>query len=345
MRNFYYKGTKIRPTYAAKITVGKLRAPLCYLGVLAAKALFLILPFTGLAQTPALNESAKALYRGEPERAATLAVTYLKTHPSDPAARVLFARAVLAQGNFQVAYDELQKALKIDPNNIDALYYLSLIATALAQNEFKQLYALAPESDRVHQLLAESFKAQENPVEAENEYLTALKVKPHSLEILVALGELKREQSKFDEAIDYYSQAEHIGPLDYDIAYGLGACYTYKQDHQKALAYFRQAIRFEASSGAAHFALGNVMFQLGQMAEAIVALKTAVTFEPKLRQAYFLLGRAQQKSGQQLAAKAAFRKVDELSQAELEEAKKTQSWLNNLPPVRQVPNQPTKKRN
>lgn len=341
MRNFYRRDTKIIAKHTEKITTGIFRA-LC---VSVMKVLFFILPVAGLAQTPALNESARALYRGEPERAATLAATYLKTHPNDSAARVLFARAVLAQGKFQTAYDELQKALKIDPNNIDALYYLSLIATALAQNEYKQLYALAPESDRVHQLLAESFKAQENPAEAENEYLAALKANPRSLEILVALGELKREQSRFDEAIDYYSQAEHIGPLDYDIAYGLGASYTYKQDHQKALAYFRQAIRFEANSGAAHFALGNVMFQLGQLAEAIIELKTAVTFEPKLRQAYFLLGRAYQKSGQQLEAKTAFKKVDELSQAELEEAKKTQSWLNNLPPARQTPKQPAKKRN
>lgn len=123
MRNFHYRDIIVRQRCAEKIAARTIRA-LC---LSMMKVLFLLLPVAGLAQTPALNESAKALYRGEPERAATLAATYLKTHPNDSAARVLFARAVLAQGKFQVAYDELQKALKIDPNNIDALYYLKSV--------------------------------------------------------------------------------------------------------------------------------------------------------------------------------------------------------------------------
>lgn len=276
------------------------------------------------AQIPALTEATKALYRGEPARAATIAVTYLKTHPNDASARVILARAVLAQGQFQPAYNELKKALTIDPNHIDALYYLGIIATALSQNEFKQLYALAPDSDRVHQLLAESFKAQENPTEAESEYLAALKANPNSFEVLTALGELKREQSKFDEAIDYYLQAETSGGMNYDLAYGLGASYTFKQEYAKAREYLQQAIRHDVNSGAAHFALGNVLFQMEQMAEAVLSLKQAISLEPKLRQAYFLLGRAHQKLGNKLEAQAAFKKVDELSQAELEEMKRVQ---------------------
>ena len=283
-----------------------------------------VLALTIQAQVATLTEAAKALYRGEPARAATITSTYLKTHPNDANARVMLARAVLAQGQFQPAYDELKKALTIDPNHIDALYYLGIIATALSQNEFKQLYALAPDSDRVHQLLAESFKAQENPTEAENEYLAALKANPNSFEVLTALGELKREQSKFDEAIAYYLQAEKSGGMNYDLAYGLGASYTFKQEYTKAREYLQQAIRYDVSSGAAHFALGNVLFQMEQMTEAIPSLKQAINLEPKLRQAYFLLGRAHQKLGNKVEAQVAFKKVDELSQAELEEMKRAQ---------------------
>ncbi|HEX4948378.1 MAG TPA: tetratricopeptide repeat protein [Blastocatellia bacterium] len=283
------------------------------------------------AQTASLNEVSKALSRGEPERAAAFAMTHLKTRPNDANARVLLARAVLAQGKFQMAYDELRKALSIAPNHIDALYYLGLLAGALSQNEYQQLYTLAPNSDRVHQLLAESFRAQENTAEAEAEYLAALQANPRSVEVLIALGELKRTQSKFDEAIAYYAQAEQIGPLNYDIAFGLGTCYSYKQDHPKALEYFRQAVRYDSNVGAARFALGNTLFQLEQTAAAIAELKAAVTLEPKLRQAYFLLGRAHQKLGNKLEAQAAFKKVDELSQAELDEAKRTQSNQNKPP--------------
>ncbi len=325
MRVFHRRGAEVSPRFAESIS---LRLALRCLCASAVKVALCIVIF---AQPTSLNDASKALSRGEPERAAALAVTHLKTRPNDANARVMLARAVLAQGKFQSAYDELRKALSLDPNHIDALYYLGLLAGALSQNEFQQLYALAPNSDRVHQLLAESFKAQDNASEAENEYLAALQANPRSVEILLALGELKREQSKFDEAITYYAQAEQLGPLDYNIVYGLGACYTYKQDHPKALEYFRQAVRFDANSGAARFALGNALFQLGQTAEAIPALKSAVALEPKLRQAYFLLGRAQQKLGNKLEAQAAFKKVDELSQAELDEAKRAQSNVSKTP--------------
>ncbi len=331
MRGFHHRDTEGSQRYTENCFGKNLCAPLCGLCVSVVKLLFLFFPWMVLAQSSSLSESAKALSRGESERAATLTTTYLKTRPNDANARVMLARAVLAQGKFQLAYDELRQALSLDPTHIDALYYLGLLAGALSQNEYQQLYALTPNSDRVHQLLAESFKAQENTAEAETEYLAALQANPRSVEVLVALGELKREQSKFDEAITYYAQAEQIGPLDYDIAYGLGACYTYKQDHQKALAYFRQAVRFDANSAAAHYALGNALFQLGQMAEAIPALKSAITLEPKFRQAYFLLGRAQQKLGNRLDAQAAFKKVDELSQSELDEAKRAQGTLRKAP--------------
>lgn len=324
MRGFHHRDTKVAQRFTENVK--PLCDSLCNFCVFVVK--IIVFSSIAFAQTTSLNEASKALSRGEPERAAALATSHLKTRPNDANARVMLARAVLAQGKFQSAYDELRKALRVDPNHIDALYYLGLLAGALSQNEYQQLYALAPNSDRVHQLLAESFKAQENTAEAETEYLAALQANPRSLEVLIALGELKREQSKFDEAINYYVQAEKIGALDYTIAYGLGTCYLYKQEHERALAYFRQAVRFDGNVGAARFALGNALFQLNQTAEAITELKAAVTLEPKLRQAYFLLGRAQQKLGNKVEAQAAFKKVDELSQAELDEAKRTQSNQN-----------------
>jgi tetratricopeptide (TPR) repeat protein len=273
------------------------------------------------AQASPAAESLKALYQGDYQRAATLAAGYLKTHPNDAQMRVILARAELARGDFQAADDELRRALKADPRNIDALYYLGMVAGVLAQQEYERLYALKPDSDRVHQLLGEAALAQENPSEAEKEFLAALRINSRSVEALTALGELKRSQSSFDEALEYYSRAEAIGPLNYDIAYGLGACYLYKQDHERAVAYFRRAVSFDATAGAGHFALGNALFQSGQTEAAIPELKAALALEPKLRQAYFLLGRAYQKLGEQAAAQQAFRKLDELTRAEVEKEK------------------------
>ncbi len=265
------------------------------------------------AQSTPARESLRALYAGDYERAARLATERLQSQPNDAAARVALARAVLAQGRFREACAELRRALAADPRNIDALYYLSLTASALAQQEYERLYALAPESDRVHQLLGEAAVAQEKPTEAEEEFLAALKANPRSVEALTALGELKRAQSRFDEAIEYYSRAAEAGPFSYDVGYGLGACYTYKRDYPRAIEYLRRAVALDADSADGHFALGNALFQSGQAAAAIPELQAAVRLEPRLKQAYYLLGRAHQKQGQHAVAKEYFKKFDELN--------------------------------
>ncbi len=259
--------------------------------------LFILTSQAAMAQTSILKESSEALYRGDFQQAGQLAERHLRKFPKDAPVRVILARAALAQGNFQGAFAELRKALAADPRNIDAHYYLSIVARALSQREYQRLFAMAPDSDRVHQLAGEAALVAENQAEAEMELKAALTAKPNSVEVLTELGEIKRLQSNFDEAIDYYTRAEQAGSLDYDIAYGLGVCYTFKQNYQRAIEYFGRAVELAPDSAAGRFALGNALFQNNQTEAAIPLLKATVELEPKFKQAYFLLGRAYQKLG------------------------------------------------
>jgi tetratricopeptide (TPR) repeat protein len=287
------------------------------MGLLGLLALLLVPGTQSFAQSSALTESARAFYRGDYVHAAQLAERHLRKYPNDAPMRVMLARAVLAQGNFHLAVEQLHKALQSDPRNIDALYYLSLAARELSQREYQRLVALAPDSARVHQLAGEAALAAENHSEAEAEFQSALKANPRSIEVATELAELKRSQSKFDEALTYYEQAAKIGPLNYEIAYGLGACYTYKQDYPQAIKWLRKAVAFAPDSASGRFALGNALFQSSQFEAAIPELRTSLRLEPKLKQAYFLLGRAYTKLGRQEEAQAAFRKLDELNRSEL----------------------------
>jgi tetratricopeptide (TPR) repeat protein len=302
------------------------RFVLCWLLVLVASA-------NVLAESPDLVECTRAFYRGEFLQAVRLAETQLRAHPNAVPVRVMLARALLAQGKFQPAFEELRQVLKADPKNTDALYYLSLIARELSQREYQRLLALAPDSDRAHQLLAEAALAAENPSEAETEFQNALRVNPRSVEASIALAELKRSQSKFDEAIGYYTQAEKIGPLSYPIAYGLGACYTYKKDYSQAADWLRKAVALAPDSAAGHFALGNALFQDGQLEAAIPELKTSLQLEPRMKQAYFLLGRDYTKLGHQQEAQAMFQKLDQMNRSEVPGTKPA----GDVTPERELP--------
>ena len=260
-----------------------------------------------------LNECTHTLYRNDYDRAEQLALKHLEKNPSDTGVRIILGRAELAQGKIGSAFEDLRKALASDPRNIDALYYLSFAARALSQQEYQRLFAMDPDSSRVHQLLGEAALEAQDPTQAEVEFQKALRANPRSVEVQIELADLKRSQSKFDEAITYYSQAAATGKPIYDAAYGLGASYTYKQDYAQAAQWLRKAVALAPDSAAGHFALGNALFQSGQFETAIPELKTSLRFEPRMKQAYFLLGRAYTKLGRKDEAAAAFKRLDELS--------------------------------
>ena len=280
---------------------------------------------TCFGQTAVMRDCTQAFYRGDYPQAVQTAEKYLRTHPGDAPLRVMLARAELAQGNFAQAVEDLRKALASEPRNIDALYYLSLTAKELSRREYQKLFALDPNSDRVHQLLGEAALAAENHAEAETEFQNALKANPKSVEAAIQLAELKRSESKFDEALTYYEQAKKAGPLTYEVAYGIGACYTYKQDYLRAIEWLRKAVSLSPDAPAARFGLANALFQNGQVEGSIPELKVSLRLEPKMKQAYFLLGRAYSKLGRQEEAQAAFKKLDELNRSEVPNQDKTTS--------------------
>jgi protein O-GlcNAc transferase len=282
-------------------------------------------------------DGTRALYRGNYAEAHTLASKYLNAHPEAVAARILLARAEIAEGKYESAYEALRKALDSEPTNIDALYYLERVCTILSQIEFQRLIETAPDSFRSHQLTAESYLAQHNEGEAEKEYRSALKANPDSVEILDALGELKRSEFRFDEALDYYGRAAKLAPGDYTSAYGSGACQLFKQNPQRALESFRRAVAIDPSSAAAHLALGDALLRTNQAAAASAELKAAIALLPGMRQAYALLARAYQKLDQTREAEQALEEEQKLAREEAKERETIPDSDDGISPPRPQP--------
>jgi len=77
-----------------------------------------------------LVEAQRALTRGELARAFELGSAYVKAHPSEAAGRVLLARVHLERDELDQAYEQLDRALRADPRNVDVLAYLGLVSDA-----------------------------------------------------------------------------------------------------------------------------------------------------------------------------------------------------------------------
>ena len=288
---------------------------------LLALAVTLVTPTRLRAQAAReLTEGSKALYSGQYSKARILASKYLEAHPQDASAHILLARAQIAEGQYQPAYEALRKAWELAPSNLDALYYLERLCTILSQREFRRLLETSPDSFRTHQLLAESHLARNDREDAENEYQAALKANPESVEILDALGDLMRSEYKFDGALDYYARARKLSPQDYTSAYGAGTCYLFQHDAQRAIESLQRALAIDPDSPAARLALGDAWLRVGRTEVGITELKAALRLNPNLRQTYTLLARAYQKLGMSRQAQEALAKDQELAREEAQGA-------------------------
>jgi tetratricopeptide (TPR) repeat protein len=290
------------------------------------------------AEPDPLAESLRLLYRGDPMQAAALAQQYLKAHPDSVDGRVSLAQAKMAVGDFETAYQQLRQAIRIDANNVEALYHFGKLCAILAQVEHQQLFSLAPGNYRVQQLMAESYLAQGDVAKAEEAYQAALKANPKSVTVLNALGDRKRFElgdtvgasadasaSRYEQAIAYYLRALKVDPLNYDAHYGLGVSYLNSNKTAEAIEHFRKAARADPRAALARLALGRALLSGEKPAEAVEELNTAVQLDPKLRQGFFLLGRAYQKLGMMDLSKQALAKERELRQAEFRAAQESVS--------------------
>lgn len=282
-------------------------------------ALGLLFAAAARAQPEAdLVAATRALLAGDYRRAEETARAAWQEGAGAPEAGVLLARAEMAQGKLDQAYQRLRGVLRRAPAHPDGLYFLSKLSFALSQQSYERLYALAPNSARVHQLLAESHAAREDVAAAEKEYRAALRAEPRSVEVLTALGDLLRRQSRYEDAATQYARALALDPSSYDAAYGLGACRLFQNQPAAAVRYFRKALEAEPGAPAARLALGDALLRLGDAASARQELQRALALEPEMRQAYVLLGRAFQKLGKPEEARQAFDKARELGRRELE---------------------------
>jgi len=261
-----------------------------------------------------MDEAFKALYSGDAGQALRLTSEYLKAHPSDVRVLVLQARAHVARQEYEAAYDGLVKALALDERNVDALYFLAIVAAQLSTGAFDQVFALQPDGARVHQLMARSLKLQESPLEAAAEYELALKADPNLVDALLEFAAMDREQSNCGHAVDLYDRAQRVQP-SYDGAYGLGVCLAVQNDHAHAVDAFREALKYDPKSAAAEFGLGSSLLQIGDAASAVAALRRAVQLAPKMRETYYVLGRAYQKMGQSELAQEAFARATALARS------------------------------
>ncbi|MEG4067956.1 tetratricopeptide repeat protein [Microcoleus sp. Pol11C2] len=127
-------------------------------------------------------------------------------------------------------------------------------------------------------------------LEAENLYRQIIEVQPESANVLCLLGIAARQQGKIAEAIDFYEQAIAQNPDFVEAHLNKANVLLDVREYQRAIASYEQVIKIQPNSALAYNNLGWVKQQLGEIDAAILYYKTALQLDPNLSETAHNLG-------------------------------------------------------
>jgi tetratricopeptide (TPR) repeat protein len=176
--------------------------------------------------------------------------------PSEQAlhAPVFVDRAVVAysEGRYDEALKEVQQALKLDPENVDALYYLGLVYAAM---------------DRPKDAIAPLEKAR--------------KLRPADVDVSFQLGTVYFGQKEYDKAEPLLREVYRADPKRANVGYYLGFIEFNKQNFREALNYLRGNVPSDDNfDQLTRFYRALVLARLGAAGEAKAEIDQAVRLDP-----------------------------------------------------------------
>ena len=169
-------------------------------------------------------------------------------------AAIFVDRAVVAYSDkrYDEALKELREALRLDPENVDALYYQGLVHAAM-----------------------------DRPVDALAALGAARKLRPADPDVAFQIGVLYFGQKEYDKAEPFLREVYRADPKRPNIGYYLGFIEFQKQNFREALGYFRANVPSDDTfAQLAGFYSSLTLARLGSPGQAKAEIDQALRLQP-----------------------------------------------------------------
>ena len=183
-------------------------------------------------------------------------------------AEVLFQQALEAHalGDIKYAKDSYEYILSKQPDHVETIHALGLLATELQQWEvaiawIQKALSLQPNSARFHLHLANAFKKTNQFEFALTHYQAALHLNPEYAEAHNNLAGLFYKQNQLNTACQHYKQAVVLKPDYLEAHFNLGLVFLAQQEKKPALTQFKNVLSLHPNSIPAHWQLANIYWQ------------------------------------------------------------------------------------
>jgi tetratricopeptide (TPR) repeat protein/SAM-dependent methyltransferase len=190
-----------------------------------------------------------------------------------------------------------RKILAIDPNHVDSLHLLGVIAHQVGRNDMavqliRKAIGLNNRIPIFHNNIALALDALGRTQNAVAHFRRAIALQPTYAEAHNNLGATLQAQKKFDEAVAQYQRALDIKPDFVEAHNNLGSALKEQGKLGQAEVRLQRALMLKPNSAEAHHNLGNVLKRQGKLDEAVVRYQRALTLRPDFAEAHYDLGNA-----------------------------------------------------
>jgi Flp pilus assembly protein TadD len=216
------------------------------------------------------------------------------------------AQIEYARGDLQQASASIAELMKSDSEDPDVLYLAFRIYNDLADSARNKLTIVAPDSGRIHLLMAEEFIKAGDATHAIHQYELALQQDPGFLGVHFELGEALLKESLADDSLnrataelqlalqedprnaaaeaklgfiegyrshtaaaeENYRRALGLNPDELEALLGLGGILRERGEYEKASALYARASLNDPLDESIHFRLAQIDRQIGKKADA-----------------------------------------------------------------------------
>src|SRR5438309_8228769 len=192
------------------------------------------------------------------------------------------------------------------PTNTEVLYASYRIYSDLAGEAMLSLSLVAPNSARMHQVMAHELEKHGDDEAAIRNYHEALKLDPNLPGLHFELAEMLNASSVAAEqqgAEGEYKAALSVNQLDERAEFRLGDISSRRGDVQSAYAHYSRAVQLQPNDAEANIGLAKTLMLMGQPDKAEPLLDHALQLDPTSAAAHFRLSTLYRQAGRTADAK------------------------------------------
>jgi len=255
-----------------------------------------------IPQAPSLSLALQYHQSGQLDAAAEIYREVLADEPQNADARHLLGLVALQSGNYELAADQILRAIRLKSgvavfhSNLGVAYQsLKKLDEAVAC--FRRAINLAPNHVEAHNNLANTLREQGKVPEAVASWQRALALKPNYVDAWSNLAVALRQLGNIEEFVACLRTVFRLRPDRADCCNNLASALHEQGKVDEAIALYRRAIQLDPTFALPHNNLGNVLQEQGKLAEACQCYQWAIDLKPDLAEAHLGLASTQNEQG------------------------------------------------